>query len=40
MKVKSGTTSFLPKKKKGRKVRFSDKVTYIPDRERLCLKIL
>ena len=37
MKGKSGTTSFLPKKKKGGKVRFSDKVTYIPDRERKCL---
>ena len=37
MKGKSVTTSFLPKKKKGRKVRFSDKVTYIPDRERTCL---
>ena len=28
MKGKSVTTSFLPKKKKGGKVRFSDKVTY------------
>ena len=37
MKGKSVTTSFLPKKKKGGKVRFSDKVTYIPDRERTCL---
>ena len=37
MKGKSVTTSFLPKKKKGGKVRFSDKVTYIPDRERKCL---
>ena len=34
MKGKSVTTSFLPKKKKGGKVRFSDKVTYIPDRDR------
>ena len=37
MKGKSVTTSFLPKKKKGYKVRFSDKGTYIPDRERTCL---
>ena len=37
MKGKSVTTSFLPKKKKGGKVRFNDKVTYIPDRERKCL---
>ena len=37
MKGKSVTTSFLPKKKKGGKVRFSDKTTYIPDRERTCL---
>ena len=37
MKGKIVTTSFLPKKKKGGKVRFSDKVTYIPDRERTCL---
>ena len=37
MKGKSVTTSFLPKKKKGGKARFSDKVTYIPDRERTCL---
>ena len=37
MKGKSVTTSFLPKKKKSGKVRFSDKVTYIPDRERKCL---
>ena len=38
MKGKSVITSFLPKKKKGGKARFSDKVTYIPDRERKCLK--
>ena len=37
MKGKSVTTSFLLKKKKGGKVRFSDKVTYIPDRERMRL---
>ena len=37
MKGKSGTTSFLPKKKKDGKVRFSDKVIYILDRERKCL---
>ena len=37
MKGKNGTTSFLPKKKKGGKVRFSKKVTYIPNREKTCL---
>ena len=37
MKVKNATTSFLPKKKKGGQVRFSDKITYIPDREEKCL---
>ena len=37
MKGKSVTTSVLPKKKKGGKVRFSDEVTYILDRERKCL---
>ena len=37
MKGKSVTTSFLPKIKIGGKVRFSDKVTYVPDRERTCL---
>ena len=37
MKGKCVTTLLLPKKKKGGKVRFSDKVTYIPDRERTCL---
>ena len=37
MKGKSVTTSFLPKKKKGGRVRFSDKFTYIPDGERKCL---
>ena len=37
MKGKSVTTSLLPKKKKGGEVRFSDKVTYTPDRERTCL---
>ena len=37
MKDRSVTTSFLPKKEKGGKVRFSDKVTYIPDTERTCL---
>ena len=34
MKGKSVTTSFLPNKKKGGRFRFSNKVTYIPDRER------
>ena len=37
MKGKSVTTSFLPKKKKDGKVRFSDKGTYTPNRERKCL---
>ena len=37
MNGKSVTTSFLLKKKKGGKVRFSDNVTYIPDGERTCL---
>ena len=37
MKGKNATTSFLPKKKKGGQVRFSDKITYIPDRENKCL---
>ena len=37
MKGKNATTSFLPKKKKGGQVRFSDKITYIPDREEKCL---
>ena len=36
-KVKNATTSFLPKKKKGGQVRFSDKITYILDREDKCL---
>ena len=37
MKGKNVTTSFLPKKKKGGQVRFTDKITYIPDREKKCL---
>ena len=37
MKGKNATTSFLPKKKKGEQVRFSDKITYTPDRENKCL---
>ena len=37
MKGKNGTTSFLPKKKKGGKVRFCEEVTYIPNREKMCL---
>ena len=36
MKGKNTTTSFLPKKKKGGQVRFSDKIIYIPDREEKC----
>ena len=34
---KNGTTSFSPRKKKGGKVRFSEEVTYIPNREKMCL---
>ena len=37
MKGKNGTTSFLPKRQKGGKVRFSEDVTYIPNKERTCL---
>ena len=37
MKGKNATTLFLSKKKKGGQVRFSDKITYIPDREKKCL---
>ena len=37
MKGKNGTTSFLPNKKKGGQVRFSEKVTYIPNGEEMCL---
>ena len=37
MKGKNATTSFLPKNKKGGQVRFSDKITYIPNREKRCL---
>ena len=37
MKGKNGTTLFLPKRQKGGKVRFSEKVTYIPNKEKMCL---
>ena len=37
MKGKNGTISFLPKRQKGGKVRFSEKVTYIPNKEKVCL---
>ena len=37
MKGKNGTTSFLPERRKGGKVRFSEEVTYIPNKERTCL---
>ena len=37
MKGKNDTTSFLPNNKKGGQVRFSEKVTYIPNREETCL---
>ena len=28
---------FLPKRQKGGKVRFSEKVSYIPNKEKMCL---
>ena len=37
MKGKNGTTSFLPERRKGGRVRFSEEVTYIPNKERTCL---
>ena len=37
MKGKNGTTSFLPERWKGGKVRFSEEVTYIPNKERTYL---
>ena len=37
MRGKNGTTSFLPERQKGGKVRFSEEVTYIPNKERTCL---
>ena len=37
MKGKNGTTSFLPERQKGGKVRFSEEITYIPNKERMCL---
>ena len=37
MKGKNGTTSFLPKRQKDGKERFSEKVTYIPNKEKMCL---
>ena len=37
MKGKYATTSFLPTRKKDGWIRFSDKITYIPDREKKCL---
>ena len=36
MKGKNGTTSFLLKTKTGGQVRFSDRIMYIPDREKKC----
>ena len=33
MKCKNGTTSFLPERQKGGKVRFSEEVTHIPNNE-------
>ena len=37
MKGKNGTTSFLPEGQKGGKVRFSEEITYIPNKETMCL---
>ena len=37
MKGKNGTTSFLPERHKVGKVRFSEEVTYIPNKERTYL---
>ena len=37
MRGKNHTTSFLPRKKKGGKVRFIEEVTYISNREKMCL---
>ena len=37
MKGKNGTTSFLPERQKGGKIRFSEEITYIPNKERTCL---
>ena len=37
MRGKNGATSFLPKRKRGGKVRFSKEITYIPNREKTCL---
>ena len=37
MRGKNGTTSFLPKKKKGGKVRFCEEVTYISNGKKMCL---
>ena len=37
MKGKNGTTSVLPERQKGGKVRFSEEITYIPNKERTCL---
>ena len=37
MKGKNGTASFLPERLKGGKVRFSEEVTYIPNKETTCL---
>ena len=37
MKGKNGATSFLPERQKGGKVRFSEEITYIPNKETTCL---
>ena len=39
MKGKNDTTSFLLERQKGGKVRFSEKVTYIPNKEKMPLTI-
>ena len=37
MKGKNGSTSFLPERQKCEKVRFSEEITYIPNKEITCL---
>ena len=37
MKGKNGATSFLTERQKSGKVRFSEEITYIPNKERMCL---
>ena len=37
MKGKNGTTLFLPERRNGGKVRFSEEIIYILNKERMCL---